>query len=685
MAATISELTFQRATVHLVHDAQRLEDGKDLNDALLDFFVKLGQALIPEGGGPPPVAYLGSHFYDVLRKGGAQDGIAGHKNVANWAKRRLGSGGLFGEGIGALAVPVNEVLKDSYDGKADTAERHWWLALLLNPRAVGATQECADKDVSLLCLDSFVRAETRFDPKVRALKAGGSLKGYPAEVTRLERQGFCINVHFSAEGDGTAGALTEPRRSRLKAGGREFGNRELSLKIKDLGGDSQPAYVEGTLGFRLDRRGAAKTGGEYILEYGDVGDNYQPLLRLRMGQKPSAFVAQVGQFLGGYLEKEQGSYLNGKKRPQEKSGSVQVECAITMPGVPQQETSHDCGFFILEQILRALQLSPEALRELAQASSVEIAMLPWPSQKQVFRRKAKLREAMASLFAEARKLGSGDVDLMLKGDPGLRARIRTALREGGSSFTKGYERWAAGDWDLSPSPSRSRSRENAKPEKTKPQPSRSRSQGTSRSVSSRRSKRKKKKKRKRRNSSSEDSSRDDRTRRRGDSSSRSQEAKKDTPLTQLDVTTASVTQLRALCVKHGCLPDGIVEKGDLVRALTPFIGGPPSQQQAPPQHAPAPTASKQQMPQGQAAPRKPFVSKFDMQTAPPPTAKIGGLNIPVPVKAPSAPAGKSFTRANIEAMKTKDLKALCIERKVLPPGSIERGDMIQALTPLASG
>merc|ERR1719333_1952895 len=194
-----------------------------------------------------------------------------------------------------------------------------------------------------------------------------------------------------------------------------------------------------------------------------------------MGQKPTQFQAQVGQFLGGYLEKEQESTLNGSKRPQDKSGAVQVATAICLPGVPQQETSHDCGFFILEQILRSLQLSPEALRELAQASSVEIAMLPWPSQKQVFRRKAKLREAMASLFAEARKLGSGDVDAMLKGDPGLRARIRTALREGGSSFQKGYERWAAGDWDLSPSPSRSRSREPTQTRGKPPGPSRSRS------------------------------------------------------------------------------------------------------------------------------------------------------------------------------------------------------------------
>merc|ERR1712070_271079 len=199
-----------------------------------------------------------------------------------------------------------------------------------------------------------------------------------------------------------------------------------------------------------------------------------------MGQKPTNFQAEVSKFLGGYLEREQQSSLNGKPRPQDKAGAVHVESGICLPGVPQQENGHDCGFFILEQILRALQLTPDALRELAQASSVEIAMLPWPSQKQVYRRKSKLREAMAALFAEARKLKSGDVDAMLKQDPGLRAKIRTALKEGGSSFTKGYERWAAGDWDLSPSPSRSRSREAAT--KTQPKPSRSRSQATSRSV-----------------------------------------------------------------------------------------------------------------------------------------------------------------------------------------------------------
>merc|ERR1712070_687775 len=168
-----------------------------------------------------------------------------------------------------------------------------------------------------------------------------------------------------------------------------------------------------------------------------------------MGQKPTNFQAEVSKFLGGYLEREQQPYLNGKARPQDKSGSHHVESGICLPGVPQQENGHDCGFFILEQILRALQLTPDALRELATASSVEIAMLPWPSQKQVFRRKAKLREALEVLMAQGQKQGTGDVEAILKANPDLRKDIRKALIDGGSSFSDGFERWAAGDWDLS--------------------------------------------------------------------------------------------------------------------------------------------------------------------------------------------------------------------------------------------
>mmetsp|Transcript_85621 Transcript_85621/g.173792 ORF Transcript_85621/g.173792 Transcript_85621/m.173792 type:complete len:656 (+) Transcript_85621:179-2146(+) len=651
----VLELTFQRASVHPIHDAKRLEEGKDLNDALLDFFVKLGQWLIPEGskaGKPPPVAYLGSHFYDVLRKGGVKDGREGHKNVANWAKRKLGKGGLFGPGVGALAVPVNEALSvmNGYEGiRQDTNEKHWWLALVLNPQAASKASGGGgeDDDLSLLCLDSFVRAETRYEPAIRATKAGGSLEAYDVEVTGLCRVGFNVKVLFQARGDGSSGALAEPRRSRLRAGGREFAITESEMKGRDRGAEGKPGRLEGCLGFRLDRRGAAKTGGEYIWEYGEPGDDYQPPLRLRMGEKATDFQAEVAHFLGGYLVREREVSLGGASAEVGKdqaSASTRCDGAICLPGVPQQETSHDCGFFILEMILRALQLTPEALRELATASSVEIAMLPWPSQKQVFRRKAKLRAALDVLLEAARKKGNGDVDALLKADPELAARIRSAMLDGGPSFVGGFDRWAAGDWDLSASPSRSKSRSASK--------TRSESRN-SRSDSYRKRKKSRKRKKARRDTSTESS----RSHKRRSTSASPPTAKPataqppvaqqqaaapaaPTSFTMQDLNAGTTGYLRTLCVQRGVLPAGIVERGDLLKALTPLATGP---KVVPPLFAP---------------------------------------NAPKVVQPPvhvQPPQNKVFTRADLDAMTSKELRALCVQRGRLPSGLVEREDLIQAL------
>merc|ERR1711957_1114840 len=113
-----------------------------------------------------------------------------------------------------------------------------------------------------------------------------------------------VNVIFKATGDGSSGALAEPREANLHAGGRNFGSPLLELNTNERGDDDKKGRLEGSLGFRLDRRGAAKTGGEYLLEYGEAADNYQPPLKLRMGQKPTGFQSQVAEFLGGYLAKE---------------------------------------------------------------------------------------------------------------------------------------------------------------------------------------------------------------------------------------------------------------------------------------------------------------------------------------------------------------------------------------------
>lgn len=463
-------------------------------------------------------------------------------------------------------------------------------------------------------------------------------------MSGLCRVGFNIKVFFSAKGDGSAGALPEPRRSRLRAGGRVFANTETDLKVREPGGDGKPGRLEGALSFRLDRRGAAKTVGQYNLEFGDQADSYEPQLKLRMGEKATNFQAQVAKFLGGYLDRERELTFgvledaNGKHHDASRS----VEAAICLPGVPQQETSHDCGFFIMEMILRTLQLSSKALRELATASSVEIAMLPWPSQQQILRRKAMLRDAVETLFAAARRLGTGDVEVLFKAEPDLRQQLRSALTDGGPSFTHGFDRWAAGDWDLSPSPSRSRSRANR--HRTKGDANKNASKArTSSSDTGRKRKRKA-----RRSSSSGSRPRRRRRRRSRDrsstrsrSSSRSAESKpaEKLPAAQLpsftkqDLELLPTGALRTLCVQRGVLPAGIVERTDLLVALAPMA--------VPPKAAPVTKASV------------------------------------VP------PARKAFTRGDLDGMATKELRMLCIQKGVLPPPPLERQDLVQALRPFA--
>lgn len=435
---------------------------------------------------------------------------------------------------------------------------------------------------------------------------------------------------------------------------------------EDYGGDARPGYLEGALSFRLDRRGAAKTvGGQYNLEFGDPNDGYEPpQLKLRIGEKPTPFQEQVAKFLGGYLDKERDlsfghpqDHSNGKAS----NMSRNVEASICLPGVPQQETSHDCGFFIMEMILRTLSLPPKALRELATASSVEIAMLPWPSQQQILRRKAMLRDAVDALFAAARRIGTGDVEEMLKVEPELRRQLRAALTDGGPSFLHGFDRWAAGDWDLSPSVSRSRSRK-SKVAAKRASGARSSSGGGSnhkrrrkkgrRSDSSGSRDRRRRRRspsrsstrsRSRRRSSSSGSDNSDKTRKScksGKSGKQIEKEKEKGPPAQLpsfskeDLELLPAGALRKLCIQRNVLPAGIVERSDLLVALIPFAVQP----------------------------------------------------IPkVPPPAPKAPAAnKGFTRSELETMPTKELRTLCVQKGVLPPPPLERSDLVQALARFAA-
>jgi hypothetical protein len=420
----VEEITFRRTSVHIVHDAKRLEHGEDLNDALLDFFVKLGQLLIPCGGlegGFHSVAYLGSLFYDGLTSRGALDGRQGHANVANWARRRLGQGGLFFDGIGALAVPVNEMLGDAKGGK----EKHWWLALLLNPRAGGKERSEAAERMALIYLDSYAHADLRCTPPVKVLMSGNS--GYPLEVSGLSRKGVFANVYFKARGDGTAGALPDPKKSILTVGGREFCNPHVELTVDNRGDDGRPGRLEGHLEFALDS--SVKISSESTLEFGGRGFyGGFPTLCVRRGL--SSYQRQVSSFLAGYVAKEWEIADTGDATQRRAYSASQIMSEVRMPDVPQQETANDCGFFILEQILQALQLSAESLRTLAASSETLLAAMPWPSQQDVVRRKSRLKEGLEALFKAADEMGTQDVEVLLKEDQALRSQLQSAFWDG---------------------------------------------------------------------------------------------------------------------------------------------------------------------------------------------------------------------------------------------------------------
>jgi len=74
---------------------------------------------------------------------------------------------------------------------------------------------------------------------------------------------------------------------------------------------------------------------------------------------------------------------NVSELEEEWSISDVMKVGLRLPDVPQQE-----------QILLALQLTPECFRTLSRASTNMVTALPWPSQKQVSIRKSKLREAL---------------------------------------------------------------------------------------------------------------------------------------------------------------------------------------------------------------------------------------------------------------------------------------------------
>jgi len=406
MAKPITELTFRRASISL-SDAARLDVGEDLNDATLDFFIKLGQELIPKDG-KPPVSYLGALFWKQLISAFATSGEMGWKNVAGWAKRK--AGGLFAPTYGAFAVPINEDLKDD---KGQDAGNHWWLALILNPPG-GAMRETT----AVMCLDSMQRREKMYAPPI-TVYLSGSVNKYSLDITKVEQAGYLIIISFTATGDGSRGPLQRPESSRLRVGGRELRNPQLGLRINMQGSEGVRGTFEGTLTFELDGRIRSSV---FELMYGAEG--YAPIKLQFDPFELTKLQKTVSRFVGGYLSKEWEE--NG---PSKKVKFDKTSAQALVADVCQQENLNDCGVFVLENILRSLSMQTDFLKKMGSATPEVLKTFPWPTQSEISARKAKLKAITGRLFQAAASKGTGDIEAVMKGDALLRQEAKTALTE----------------------------------------------------------------------------------------------------------------------------------------------------------------------------------------------------------------------------------------------------------------
>jgi len=403
----VSELIFRRTAINL-RDAARLGEGEDLNDALLDFFVKLGQALIPKGGDDKaPVAYLGSLFFKQLTSAFSTSGEEGWKHVQNWAKRK--AGGLFKSNYAAFSVPINEDLKDD---KGQEAGNHWWLALLLNPPG-GARAE----PTAVMVLDSMQRREKLYtDPVVGRLKHASN---YTIEVTKMEQAGYLVILTFIAKGDGSHGPLPRPEASKLYVEDIALLKPELGLRVNNGGDRGVPGHFEGTLTFALDGRVRSSC---FRLDYAEGGYTilkleFDPFVLTKMQKN-------VSRFLGGYCAKEW--EVNG---PAKKIRFEKQSARALVADVHQQENLNDCGVFVLENTLRSISMPSDFLKNMASASPQVLRSFPWPTQEDITARKEKLKAITARLFAAAADKGTSDVDAILKDNAELRAEVLASLTD----------------------------------------------------------------------------------------------------------------------------------------------------------------------------------------------------------------------------------------------------------------
>ncbi|CAK9073866.1 unnamed protein product [Durusdinium trenchii] len=672
----------------------------------------------------------------MLQKGHASDGRQGHSNVANWAKRRLGKGGLFADEVGALAVPVNELLRD-YMGRQQ--EKHWWLALLVNPRGACPKDGPVTEHVSVSCLDSFARTGMRYKPPRRALKMEKETRNeaYFVEVSSFSRSGFVALINFRAQGDGSLGPLLDPRLSRLEFGHRVIKEPELDLKVRNYGDHGVPGVLEGTLEFAFDS--STRICGEYTLHYAGVAEYKRlgevlwivqqmvegsrlfevkleqgPPLKLELRREPNQSQQQAARLLGGYCGKECEIHAPADGQPY---ADEKVAAGLQLPDTPQQEipieSAHDCGFFILEQVLRLLQLTPTALRSLASKSTEEIASLPWPAQREVVKRKKKLREVTADLFVASRRQNTSDVEVLLKNDEILRKKLLLAMWEG-PYFARAVANVIGMDPGPLPEiPTLPKEEERQAKEEESEESSSERSSSRARSSSPlgrsarESSSSSRGKKRKTRRSASRASEPKRRRHHEGHGHASRPHVARPPPapsFTKDDLQGYPSKTLRNMCVQYKVLPIGMVERTDLLKALEPLAVVKSASSSCATARAVErhdvdrigwEDANRSQRTSETRA-EDPvqgfgFGSRWDRDS---PRSGASGhfltlRNQRLPELYGSRPGNgvrsdlPSFTTADLDTMPISKLKMYCIQFGRLPSGSLEKSDLKKALLPLA--
>jgi len=403
MAKPVAEIVFNRSPVTL-NDTARLQDGNDLNDALLDFFTKLGMAIVSKDVNPC-VYSLSSLFYGKLSGDGSKSGEEGWENVKSWT-RKIKPGLMT---YPAIAVPINEVLTDP-DDKKKILGQHWWLALVLNPE-----NAARGKTSTVICVDSMKRRITSFDPATKHYKKD-SLMSYSIEVTKIEQAAHRLWVYFDCVGDGSHGPLPDPRGSTLAVDKSSVvTNPDLALTVNN-NMPGQPGRYEGQLEFALDGRCKASN---FDFHY-SPGFGFDEIPLQFDAFNLSKVQKNVTRMLGGFLKKEW-------EKEEHKASFEKKRVRAAMVNAPQQENLYDCGVFVLENVLCILQQGKEYVDKISEDPTSEEAL--WVGQAEVRHRRKRLVDCLGICFEACARVGTVDLNKVLEEDADLKEKVKACLTD----------------------------------------------------------------------------------------------------------------------------------------------------------------------------------------------------------------------------------------------------------------